>query len=196
MHSMTRTTIRLVVILVGFLVLTGCQGTTVNFQTMLQNLASSYGDLWKLVTATAYVLGFALIMKALYQLKIYGEMRTMMSSNASIKTPLTYMFAGTMLIFSPEAFSVINMTLFATPSPIHWSDAHLKGWTAESTRAAIGMVQLIGLIAFVRGWLYIARAGDQGGQPVVGKGLTHIIGGVLAINILQFKDVLWATFGF
>jgi len=197
MNAMGRTIVRLTIILIGFLVLTGCQGQTVDFQTMLQNLARSYDNLWRLATAAAYVMGFSMILKALYYLKVYGEMRTMMASQASIKTPLAYMFAGTLLIFSPDAFHMVNMTLFNTPYPLQYTGGSLKGWTADSTRAAIGMVQFIGLIAFIRGWVYIGRSGEQGGQPgSVGKGMTHIIGGALAINIIQFKDVLWATFGF
>ncbi len=181
-----------------FLLLEGCEGANNNnFQTMLQHLSNSYPDLWRLLTAFSYVMGFALALKALYNLKIYGEMRTMTSSQASMKTPLTYMLASTMLIFAPTAFSIVNYTFFGDDNPLSYTSGGVGGFTQSSIIAVIGVVQIIGLVAFVRGWLLVARAGEQGGQPgTVGKAMTHIIGGAFAINVVQVKDVIWNTFGF
>ena len=48
----------------------------------------------------------------------------------------------------------------------------------------IGTIQVIGLIAFLRGWLLITKSTGEQPQPgAVSKGFIHVIGGVLAINI-------------
>lgn len=181
------------------LFLSGCSGMghSIDFQTMLQNLAKSYPNLWRLLTASSYIMGFFFIFKAVYSLKIYGESRTMSSSQTSIKGPLANILAGVMLIFIPTAFSMINMTFFGTPNLLSYNQGGIGVFTQESIAAVLGVVQLVGLIAFIRGWVYIARAGESsGGQPVIGKALTHIIGGAFAINVVQVKDVIWNTFGF
>jgi intracellular multiplication protein IcmC len=47
-------------------------------------------------------------------------------------------------------------------------------------------IQLIGFIAFVRGWFILASVGNPGGaqQGAFAKGLIHIIGGIIAINFI------------
>lgn len=181
------------------LLLVGCTGSSspADFQSILQNLASSYPALWKMLTAAAYVLGWGLVLKAVYALKAYGESRTMMSSNTSIKGPMAYFFAGAMLIFTPAAFTMINMTFFGTPNIMSYTGGGVAQLSQTSVLAVLGVVQIVGLLAFIRGWMYLSKAGDHsGGQPVMGKALTHIFGGALAINVVQIKDVIWNTFGF
>jgi len=53
-------------------------------------------------------------------------------------------------------------------------------------------IQLIGLIAFVRGWFILASVGSPGGaqQGAFSKGLIHIIGGVIAINFVAFMQAI------
>lgn len=181
------------------LLLAGCTSSSspTDFQSMLQNLSASYPDLWKLLTAAAYVLGWGFVLKAVYALKAYGESRTMMSSNASLKGPISYFFAGAMLIFTPKAFVMINTTLFGTPNILSYTGGGVAQLSQTSVVAVLGVVQIVGLLAFIRGWVYLSKAGEQsGGQPVLGKALTHIVGGAMAINVVQIKDVIWNTFGF
>ena len=53
------------------------------------------------------------------------------------------------------------------------------------------IIQTVGLAAFVRGWLLIAR-GASGGQQQggMGKGLVHVLGGIMAINIVQTVTII------
>ncbi len=182
----------------GLLLLAGCQGNDPNLQTMLINLQSSYPNLWRLLTATAYVVGFFFILRAIHYMKVYGEMRTMMASNASVKTPVTLIIVGSALIYAPTAFQTLMMTTFgsANVTPLSYA-GHYSGWSNQATVALLGLVQIIGLIAFIRGWIFLARAGEQSSQPgAFGKGMTHIIGGLLAINIVGTWDVIKATLGY
>ena len=53
-------------------------------------------------------------------------------------------------------------------------------------------VQVIGYVAFIRGWIIIAKSSSQGGgqHGSFGKGLMHVFGGVLGINIVQTLNVI------
>ena len=60
----------------------------------------------------------------------------------------------------------------------------------------VGIIQLIGLFAFLRGGMILARVGKQGTQPgTVSKGVVHLIGGILAINITTTVNVVVNTLG-
>lgn len=178
--------------------LSGCSSSPLDFQTMLINLSKSYPAIWKLTTAAAYIIGFGFVSKAIYSLKVYGEARTMMSNSTSLKGPLTFLFTGTALIFSPQIFKDLLLSTFGTSqiTPLLYGTPP-PGWTQQSITALLGLVQVVGVIAFIRGWIYLARSGEQGAQQnTFGKGLTHIIGGILCINIVATRDVIWNTFGF
>ena len=186
-----------IAILLSLFCLAGCGVNTPDIQVMLGNLNNSFPNLWRMVTAFAYVMGFAMAMRALYYMKIYGESRTMMSSHSSIKTPVTYFVVAAALIFSPTMFQTLMQTTFGYTSILDYQGPGTPGWTAENIRPLIHLVQFFGLLAFFRGWMYIARTGGQSSQPgTFGKGITHIFGGVLAINIVGFWNIIKATFGF
>ncbi|MFA5957773.1 hypothetical protein [Hyphomicrobium sp.] len=63
--------------------------------------------------------------------------------------------------------------------------------------AALTFFQLIGMIAFIRGWLILKKVGEGAGNEriTLAAGLTHIFGGVLAVNIYRFLEAMDATFG-
>ena len=53
------------------------------------------------------------------------------------------------------------------------------------------IIQTIGLIAFIRGWVLVARSASQGQPPGgTGKGLVHVFGGILAMNIVGTIQVI------
>jgi intracellular multiplication protein IcmC len=64
-----------------------------------------------------------------------------------------------------------------------------------AVNSALTFVQVIGVIAFVRGWLILKKVVEGSGNVSLAQGLTHILGGVLAINIFQFLLIMDHTFG-
>jgi len=163
---------------------------------MLTNLSRAYPDIWRLLTAACYIIGFAFAMRGVYYLKAYGEMRTMMASSTSLKTPVAFFIVAAVLIYIPTGFKVISQTVFGYSSPLAYSDV-TSGMNPVVLHAITGLISIIGLIAFIRGWLIlVANAEHPGGQATLGKALTHIIGGLLAMNVLGVVDIIWNTFGF
>ena len=65
----------------------------------------------------------------------------------------------------------------------------------QAVYAALSFFQMIGMIAFIRGWLILKDAVEGQGQKTISQGLTHILGGVLSVNIYGFLQVLDTTFG-
>ncbi|MBS0359409.1 MAG: type IV secretion protein IcmC [Proteobacteria bacterium] len=168
-------------------------------QDMLISLNHSLGPVWHLVTGLAYILGIGFMFKAIYHLKVYGELRTMMASNTGLKEPIAYLIVGAVFAYLPTGLDIVMNTTFGSTSILQYSDwVGAGGVTNPSAMIAVfRLVQLIGVIAFIRGWVLVAQASKHGGggQATYGKGLTHIIGGILAINIIATSNILSNTLG-
>lgn len=168
--------------------------TSVSAETMLKNIAKQLPFLMRMVTAIAYVLGLVFIIKGVMKLKEFGESRTMMSAEHGLKGPLVYLIVGALLLYLPSAVQVGLSTFWSEPNPYGYLQEQDQ-W-AEFINIVYVVVQFIGVIAFIRGLVILSHLGAQGGQPgTLGKGLTHIIGGIFCINIYQFVQVILNTLG-
>jgi intracellular multiplication protein IcmC len=162
---------------------------------ILKNIAANVEPIQKMLTGSAYVLGLVFAFKALYSLKVYGEARTMMASNASVKEPLMYLFVAAVFLMSPQALTVFLTSTFGTGNIMEYGPANgespLFGSATEIGKPLVMIIQTIGYIAFIRGWVLVARASAQGQQPgSTGKGLMHVFGGILAINIVSTLQIV------
>lgn len=153
-----------------------CTGGTVacwivSQANILANIANQLEPVQRLITGGAYLIGCAFIFKAIYSLKVYGEARTMMSSNTSIKEPVMYLMVGALLIYFPSLVSSVLQTTFGYSNPLAYSGGVSSGSDTISAlfgsgslvgRPLVMIIRVIGLIAFVRGWVLIARSASQG----------------------------------
>lgn len=172
--------------------------TTYNATDMLLNLQKSLPALFNLAVGGAYVMGIAFALKGIYDLKIYGESRTMMSGNTNIKGPLFTLFVAAMCIFSPSAFTMVMETTFGYSSVLAYDQFPTTSGQSLSPAATVilQIIQVIGAYAFIRGWVLLARSSSsQGAHGLFGRGLTHVVGGVFAVNIVGTCNVIAATFG-
>ncbi|MGL6029734.1 MAG: type IV secretion protein IcmC [Legionella sp.] len=160
---------------------------------ILNNIANNLAPVERLITGGAYLIGCAFLFKAIYSLKIYGEARTMMSSHTSVKEPIVYLLVGALLIYFPTAISLVMTTSFGYGNVLEYAPVNGNNPALDTlfgSGSAVGrplsmLIQVIGLIAFVRGWVLVARSASQGQPPGgTGKGLMHVFGGILAINIV------------
>lgn len=173
-------------------------GVASDWLQMLQNFATTFPNIGKLVTAAAYVLGFLFALRAIYYLKLYGELRTMMASSANLRAPLTYLLVAGAFLFLPSTIEVMLQTIYQSTeiTPLSYAEETTSLEYGAAMTAVYALIQLVGYIAFIRGWLIIANtAQHSGSRDTVGKGLTHIVGGILAINIIGTRDIIWNTFG-
>jgi intracellular multiplication protein IcmC len=143
----------------------------------------------------AALIGFMFIFRALIKLKIYGEMRSMMTPHARMNHILLLLVAGVLLVYLPHTTRPLLMDAFlGTPTikdiPYHSG----QSLTTEMQQAVTWVMKLIGHIALVRGIVQLGTY-QEGGRHSLGKSLTHIMGGVCAINIHQTSDLLKTLIG-
>lgn len=165
---------------------------------ILVNLAESLLPVERLVTGGAYLMGLVFVFKALMTLKAHGDARSSMSSS-SMKEPMVYFLVAGMLIYLPTGFEVLMNTTFGYSNILAYVPINSASPILDSlfgVNSAIGesltmIIQVVGLIAFIRGWVLIARAASQGQPPNgTGKGLMHVFGGILAMNIVGTMQII------
>ncbi len=186
----------LAVLLVFAIYSEGAAAISVDAGQMLINLSEAYEPVVRLITATAYTIGVLFVFRALYHLKVYGELRTMMSSQGTgLKQPGALLLTAAMLIFIPTGFEAILNSTFGYEQILDYGV-----WNGEDdavnfdvTVAVFKIIQVIGYISFIRGWMLLAKSAQQGSQGGFGKGLTHILAGVFAINIVGTLNMLSST---
>jgi intracellular multiplication protein IcmC len=167
--------------------------------TWITNLGGSLDSIERLVTGAAYLMGLIYAFKAVYSMKAYGESRTMMSSNTSMKEPLINVIAAAGLLYLPSAVDVFMMTTFGSTNILSYdqldTDVAQYFTVANGGQALIEFLQIIGIIAFIRGWVLLARSASHAGQQpgLIGKGIIHIFGGVLLINIVETVNIFYTT---
>ncbi|MCX7116087.1 MAG: type IV secretion protein IcmC [Gammaproteobacteria bacterium] len=166
---------------------------------ILNNLANNLGPVQTLLRAVCYILGLAFAFKALYSLKAYGEGKTMTSTTTNMKEPLTYLFVSAVLLFLPSALGIMINSTFGSSSILAYSSSSSNNPAmsalfggSKAGRAISTIIQTIGYIAFIRGWMMVAKSASQGGQQAgsTGKGLMHVFGGILAINIVSTMEIV------
>lgn len=164
---------------------------------ILRNLAFQLNPWFTAVEYTCYMMGFVLFFKALYHLKVYGELRTMMSRETSLKTPLTWMAVGTAFILFPTTLDTVMTSTFGESRILMYSDwkGSTTGTLAFAQASIFQIVKFIGFLSFVRGLMIITKAAQQGTQQRFGKGFTHVIAGILGMNIVATSNMMAATLG-
>lgn len=157
-----------------------------------------------LVSLVAWTMGAFMIVNGLIKASKYGH-----DPRANSPTHfITSFIIGAMLIAIGQSFSSILTSIFGSSAPsgdvLSWS-GDVNNWSAvqnigssqftEAIKAALTFFQVVGMISLVRGFHVMKKAVEGSGQATIPQGLTHIIGGVLAINIYQFLEIMDTTFG-
>lgn len=162
---------------------------------MIMNLGDSIAGISGFVKAATYILGVILIARGIFKLRIMADHRSQMFQPMEFGGPMISMIVGAMLIWSTTLLDSMTQTLWGSASPLDYRPSFTGDFNAVWD-VILDIMKVIGFIAFVRGWFYLTQMGQQGAQGVVGKGLTHIIGGTLAYHMGPTLHVLMTTFGF
>ncbi len=142
---------------------------------------------WGAMHILCYTLGVALFVSTFY----------VSLNNARERTPHTYMwmFIASIICFNLPAFmDSVSFSIFETAS----ADSILT-YTSDATNGSeyitfsVRAVMLIGLIGAIRGVNYMRDTPQRAkNMPMA---LTHMIGGTLAVNIVQFLQTIGSTAG-
>jgi intracellular multiplication protein IcmC len=174
-----------------------------NFTDAIYNFSLAFDSLEKLIGGVAYVMGLGMVIKGVIDLKNshIGAQAGHSKAGASIFN----IAIGSVLLYLPSSMSAGLVSVFGNDSIS--SAGSLFAYSSITSGSAKWSsllnvlqkyIQLIGYIAFIRGFILIAKEGRSPGQQHAGyaKPVTHIIAGVLLVNIVSTLNILASTFGF
>ncbi len=167
----------------------------VDITQMLISIQSQIPALSKLLTGLCYVAGFGLILSALFHLRKYGEMRTMMAANADLKGPIIQIVVGACLVQLPVVTQVAMQTAFGTTNPLAYPESDNVDLDLLITTIIL-IVQFVGAIAIARGLFLFNKLGTGQAQPgTFSKAVIHVLGGTLCFNAYGTAQILFTTLG-
>lgn len=185
-------------------------------ETTLQNLRQLVIPLTELLLILSFVLGISFIWHAIVAMKHRGMMMNQQSQPGELASIIAYLVVGAVLVWLPTSSNLIADTFFGGGQGNLFSEgafdfsalgtgAQLMSYTTNTSVQAqwtavantlVVYIQFIGLIAFIRGWVILSKMGKPGTPAeTTGKALTHIIGGIIAINFVQFIQLIKETLG-
>lgn len=180
--------------------------------TVLANISSIIVPLTALATFISWIIGAFMIFKAVMMLRKFGQQQTSMHENTG---PLVYLIVGAILVYIPSSTDVMLNSFFNTTNSIFdWGNninyqqmgqgSDLLGYVSGQSLSAqwgdlantlVLYVQFVGYLSFIKGWIMLSKMGSSQGsqQGAFTKGLIHIIGGVVAINVVGTYHILQNT---
>ncbi|MBS0286287.1 MAG: hypothetical protein JSR17_03275 [Proteobacteria bacterium] len=177
--------------------------TSFSLDTALANLSKAFSSIEHLIVAITYVIGLSLIVRGIMMYRIFANQTFGSAQRGEIAGPMVHLVIGAILLYLPSTLTSSLGTIFGSSEIGQASDlinyqtlSSSEKWQ-KLTNVVVEYMVLIGLIAFVRGWVILSKMGHSGSQPgSIGKGLVHIIGGILLINIVDTVNLLGCTFGY
>lgn len=157
-------------------------------------LMANLGILANIFESFAIAIGLSLFLSGLFKLKRYSEMRTFMSYQLSIASPLLMLIAGISLLCFPLFIKTALINFWSTSSPLKYQGP-LSNWELLIPPIIV-FVRLIGVAAFIRGLVLFSRCGSTQTPPgMMGKALLHFMGGLLCVHILGTMRLLKSIIG-
>ncbi len=155
-----------------------------DLQNVVRNISIQIDPIKNFLMVLSYVIGVGMCVVAIMKLKKYGTKTAFMHVEMTLLGPFLQFFVGVGLFYLPTFLTSLNQTVWQDVSNVDITLGYETESSANYIAPILGIIQIIGIIAFLRGWVQISRATNAGNQPgVVSKALTFIIGGLLAINI-------------
>ena len=183
-----------------------------DIQAVLTNLSNIIVPLTAMCLALSYVIGVYMIIHAITLMKRFGNLTSGQAQPGEMGGPLMNLFVGAVLIYLPTSTDVLMNTLFGTTNSlfgggINYANAgvgaSLLGYTQGDTLGAqwqamantlVLYIQFMGLLSFIKGWMLMSKSVGAGSQPGnFAKGVTHIIGGIVAMNFVGVVNIIKNT---
>lgn len=184
-----------------------------DIQAILANLSKIIVPLTAMVLMISFVGGVYMIIHALTMLKKFGNM-SMQAQPGELAGPLMQMLVGAVLIYLPTSTDALTNSLFGSSDSIFGSGGSITYSNAGTGSAVLGYlpsdsfaqqwasmantlvlyIQFVGFLSFVKGWFILSKSVGHGAQQdAFAKGITHILGGILAINFVAAVDIIKNT---
>lgn len=167
-----------------------------DLNSMLANLDSSVPGVVQFIFGACYVMGIFFILRSVYKFKQHAQGMSQMSQEKSVVKPLIVLLVGVGFIWLPLLMDSLLASLwnYGTDSVVAYPEQ--SDPFVLITGPLINIIRVFGLIAIVRGWALLVKLGSEGHtEGVVGKAIIHMVGGILAWNVVGFWSVIQNTLG-
>jgi hypothetical protein len=167
-----------------------------NGNTLIVKAAENLPSATSFVGAISFITALVLFYLALTKLR---DAHSTGQQRATYRESLLVLLSAIMLINLPEAIATFTASMYGTvsQSPLAYATAQSnpgENMGQKTLVAILAFVQFVGLLAFVRGWFVMHNIGKSS-DASLGKALTHIIGGILAINIVDSANITAQSVG-
>ena len=181
---------RIVLLVSLFILLPSCAKLVDSASQTLIKMHALYESFADLVISVAYVSGIFFISKGIFAFKQYGEQRTMMSSQTTVRVPLTYFTVGVAMLYFPKMLSIFSNAAFSQPviELIGYHGSVDSGLDVK--HAVYALVQIVGLVSVLRALFIASNPHPGGGGGGFGKAIVHFVAGLLALNISYVMSIL------
>lgn len=168
----------------------------------LTNLSYAFTSLRTLLVAFSYVVGAGMVAKGLMMYRQLANQTMSSAQRGELAGPMVWIVIGCILVYFPATLQSTLTTVFGSGEMSAASEligygtvSGVERWR-EISEVIVMYVRLVGYIAFIRGWIILSKMGHSGTQPgSIGKGVIHIIGGILLVNVIDTVNLLSRTFG-
>ena len=152
-------------------------------------LASELQHFYPLIRTVSILAGFVFLGAALVQLKASGEER-----RSSWPGLCALLVAGLMLSLT-TVMDALTMSLFRTSAPADLASVSVgsAGGLEPMIRLAVTIVMVVGAYQIVKGLVMLRESASR--AHVFWSAITHIVGGILCLNIRTFVLALGSTMG-
>ena len=170
---------------------------TYSYAGLGENVVQGLAGASEFMLGLFYLTGIAFIFTGVNKLKKLGHRTAFMNVDSGVTGPLIMLVLGALLIFFPSFLTVLNTSLFGKPEIAELAYDQGGDTLLDKIGPMVVVIQLIGLIAILRGFLILTKVTGQGAQPgTISKGFIHIFGGVMAVNIVDTITIMVKTFGY
>lgn len=158
---------------------------------IVKNLMDVLPEFYRLFNVICWIIGAVLVYVALMQAYTVSNGRTQQGVGA----PITTFLVAIAILFLPSTWHALSETFFAGQnySLLAYAPPRDNKSVAE---LILRVVEFIGAIGVLKGLLTAKAVGDgnskEGG---VGRAITYMVGGVLALNITTFGPMLASFVG-
>ena len=163
-----------------------------------ERLVEMIGELepaaYALIVAISYILGVCAYGSGLFRLVRLTHQR--FSGPSGTGTVLCFV-AGTAMFSFPALLTSAELSLFGAgggASSLSYGGADSDRYDAL-LQALFAIVQIIGVVSFLKGWFVLRAAADGHGRATMGSGAWHIVGGLLAWHIVPVLAAVQETTG-
>lgn len=174
--------------------------TIPNAAEMLININQSIPELMRLTTALAYVGGTFMMVMNIAAMRNAPFLSSPGQGQQSMWALLKKIFVGAGLIYLPSVIHVGTSTFWADESPLSYITTSNVDIFSGVLLAARSIIYLIGTISVIKGLYELADGGQTKSEDgtvhsATKKGIIHMIGGILCINLPLTLQVIFSTLG-